>query len=269
MPPDKKQDSLNINPKSVEELMNDESKAIVFTDYGGLPCDIDELQTIADKWNVPLIQDSCQAHGAMYKGKYVGSISDYTAFSFQAIKLIAAPDSGMLTIKNPELEDKAKRIRWFGIDRKAKLADRWKNDITEIGFKYQLTDITAMLAMEAMKVFDNILAHQRKLFETYQKELNGISGITFIGDDEDHRSSCWLSTVLVERRNDLKKKLAEHGIESNQVHYRNDQYTSFGGRVDYCSNMDTLESKYLVLPMHYYVTENEVRYICETIRKGW
>lgn len=266
---DCKKDSLNIDPKSVKKLVNEKTKAIVCVHYGGLPADIDELQSIANKWKIPLIEDACQAHGSLYKGRYVGAISDFTAFSFQGIKLIVAPDSGMLTIKNPELEDKAKRIRWFGIDRKAKLEDRWKNDIFEVGYKYQMTDISAMMAMETMKILDKILAHQRKLFITYRQQLYEIPGITFIDEDEDRQSSCWIATVLVEKREELKKKLAENGIESNQVHYRTDQYTVFGGRVDHCPNMDKLESKYLVLPMHYYVTVDDVVKICRIIRKGW
>lgn len=266
---DCKKDSLNVDPKSVEKLVNEKTRAITCVDYSGLPADLDELQAIADKWHIPLIEDACQAHGSLYKGKRVGSISDFTAFSYQGIKLIVAPDSGMLTIKNPELEDKAKRIRWFGIDRKAKLEDRWKNDIYEVGYKYQMTDISAMMAMETMKIFDKILVHQRDLFETYKALLHDVPGITFIGDDDDHRSSCWIATVLVERREDLKRKLSENGIESNCVHYRTDQYTVFGGRVSNCPNMDNLESKYLVLPMHYYVTKEQVEYITNIIKEGW
>lgn len=266
---DIKPDSLNIDPESVERLVNERTKAIVCVDYGGLPADLDELQAIADRWHIPLIEDACQAHGAIYKGRYIGSIADFTAFSFQAIKIVTTCDGGMLTIKNPELEDKAKRIRWFGIDRKAKLEDRWKNDITEVGYKYQMTDVAAAMGIEAMKLLDQTLAHHRELFEAYRRGLEDVPGIKFIGDDKDHRSSCWLATVLVERREDLKRKLAEHGIESNPVHYRNDMCTVFGGRISHCPNMDAIEDKYLVLPKHYYLTVKDIKYICSVIKSGW
>jgi dTDP-4-amino-4,6-dideoxygalactose transaminase len=91
----------------------------------------------------------------------------------------------------------------------------------------------------------------------------------FIDGDEDRRSSCWLCTVLVEKREDLRRKLAERGVESNQVHYRNDLYSVFGGRVDHCPNMDALEDKYLVLPMHYHLSVEDIEYICSVIREGW
>lgn len=266
---DTKPDNLNIDPEDVARKVTERTKAIVCVDYGGLPADLDELQAIADEWHIPLIEDACQAHGAIYKGRYVGSCVDFAAFSYQAIKVITTCDGGMLTIKDPRLEDKAKRIRWFGIDRKAKTEDRWKNDIVEIGYKYQMTDVAAAMGIEAMKLLPQTLSHHRALFEAYRQELKDIPSITFIGDDTDHQSSCWLCTVLVERREDLKKKLAEHGIESNPVHYRNDIYTIFGGRVDDCPNMDKLESKYLVLPMHYHLTVEDISDICEVIRSGW
>ena len=75
--------------------------------------------------------------------------------------------------------------------------------------------------------------------------------------------------MLVEKRDDLRKKLAEAGVESNQVHYRNDIYSVFGGRVDNCPNMDRVESKYLVLPMHYHLTVADIEYICAVIKEGW
>jgi len=266
---DVKKNGLNIDPESVRKLVNERTKAIVCVDYGGLPCDLDELQSIADEWHIPLIEDAAQAQGAMYKGAYVGSIADYTCFSFQAIKIITTADGGMLTIKNPDMIEKAKRIRWFGIDRKAKIEDRWLNDITEVGYKYQMTDIAAAMGIEAMKLLPETLAHHRELFEAYKQGLSGIPGITFIGDDEDHQSSCWLATVLVENRNGLKNKLAENGIESNQVHYRNDIYTIFGGRTETCPNMDAVESKYLVLPKHFHLTVEDIDRVCNVIKSGW
>jgi len=270
---DVKKDTLNVDPEDVARKVTPKTKAIVCVDYGGLPADLDELQAIADKWQIPLIEDAAQAQGAEYKGKTVGNISDFTCFSFQAIKIIAAPDSGMLTIRNPRLEDKAKRVRWFGIDRKAKQASMnqgiWAGDIWELGWKYQMTDILAAMGIEAMKTIDETLAHHRKLFEAYREGLKGIPGITFIGDDQDHRSSCWLATTLVENRDDLKKKLAENDIESDPVHYRNDRYSIFGKRVTDCPNMDALESKYLVLPKHFYLTVEDIDRVCRVVRRGW
>ena len=261
--------NLNINVESVKRLITERTKAIVCVDYGGLPCELNELQALADKYGIPLIEDAAQAHGAIYHGKKVGSIADFTTFSFQAIKIITTCDGGMLTIKNPKWVEKAKVIRWFGIDRAAKLADRWANDITELGYKYQMTDVAAAMGIAAMYELNVTLRHHRALFEVYRKRLKDIPGITFIGDDTRIRSSCWLATAFVEKRNEFRKKLKERGIETNQVHYRNDMYTIFGGRVQNCPNMDYLEDKYIVLPMHYFLTEEDINFICDVIQEGW
>src|SRR3990167_5053143 len=175
---DIQQDTLNIDPNHVKELMNDRVKAIVCVHYGGLPCDMLELWKIAKEWNVPIIEDAAQALGATYNGRNIGELSDFTCFSFQGVKNLTTGDGGMLTIKDPLLEEKAKRIRLFGIDRKAKFEDRWKKDIWEVGFKYQMTDISAALGIEALKQFNHTLSHYRTLFEAYDQYLEDIPGIT-------------------------------------------------------------------------------------------
>ena len=112
--------TMNISVESIKKIISKKTKAIVVVHYGGLPCDMDEIQKIAKKYKIPIIEDAAHALGAKYNGKPIGSISDYTIFSFQAIKHLTTGDGGMLTIKNNKLEAKAKRIRWFGIDREKK-----------------------------------------------------------------------------------------------------------------------------------------------------
>ena len=135
--------TMNISIESVKKLLTKKTKAIIIVHYGGLPCDMDELKNLAKKNNIPIIEDAAHALGAKYKNKNIGNISDFTIFSFQAIKHITTGDGGMLTINNKSLLAKAKRIRWFGIDREKKQQGIWSNDIKEIGYKYQMTDIAA------------------------------------------------------------------------------------------------------------------------------
>ena len=263
-------DTLNISVSHVRELINDKTKAIVCVPYGGLPCDMDELQAIAKEYNIPIIEDAAHALGATYKGKKIGEISEFTMFSFQAIKHITTGDGGMLIIQDKELMPKAERIRWFGIDRSNKQKGNWENDIWEVGYKYQMTDIGAAMGLAALHEFDESLAHRQKLFQAYRKGLNGASGIKLIGGEyTDRTHAAWLCTSLVEKRVDFMKNLREHKIESGQVHYRNDRYTVLGGRRDDLPNMDAIEDSYIVLPLHSHMTEDQVNYVCEVIKKGW
>jgi dTDP-4-amino-4,6-dideoxygalactose transaminase len=263
-------DTLNISSEHVRQLVDEKTKAIVCVHYGGLPCDMDELYNIANEYNIPVIEDAAHALGATYKGNTIGSISDFTMFSFQAIKHITTGDGGLLAFKDASLLEKSKRLRWFGIDRSAKQKGIWENDICEVGYKYQMTDIAASLGIASLNEFDNVLFFRQELLNAYITNLNNVPGIKVIGADfEDRTHAAWLCTVLVEGRVDLQKKLYERHIESAQVHYRNDRYSIFGGRRNDFANMDSIEDKYLVLPLHTKLTTEDVQYVCDTIKSGW
>lgn len=263
-------DTMNLDPVDVRRRITPRTKAIVCVHYGGLPCDMAELQSIAREHNLALIEDAAHAVGAEYRGASIGSLSDFTMFSFQAVKHITTGDGGMLIMKNQELLEQGRRIRWFGIDRKAKQGGIWQNDITEVGYKYQMTDISAAMGLAAMAEIDETLALRRRLFTAYEKGLAGISGVTFVGAQRaDRVHGAWLCTVLVEDRTRLQAKLREHNIESAQVHYRNDRYSILGGRRPDYPNMDAVEDKYLVLPLHTKLSLADVERVCSVIRSGW
>lgn len=267
---DVQKNTLNIDPNHVKTLINDKTKAIICVHYGGLPCDMDELSAIAAERGIPIIEDAAHALGARYKGKAIGTISDFTMFSFQAIKQMTTGDGGMLILRDKSLLEKARRIRWFGIDRTAKQMGCWDNDITEIGYKYQMTDIAAAMGLAALAEFDQVQSLRHSLFRRYCENLRGVPGIQVVGDGyTDREHAAWIFTVLAEKRLELQLKLRSHGIESNQVHYRNDRYTVFGGRRDNLPHMDAIEDKYLVLPLHTKITFEHVDKICDVIRSGW
>lgn len=264
--------TMNLDTNHVRELMSDKIKAIVCVHYGGLPCDMDELQSIAHEWGIPIIEDAAHAVGAKYKGVHVGSISDFTMFSFQAIKHITTGDGGMLIIKDKELIDKAERIRWFGIDRKSKQAGIWENDITEIGYKYQMTDIAAAMGIASLAEFDEQSKIRKEIFKTYEEELANCKRLKIVGTGyEDREHAAWLFTIIVEDRYKLQEKLRDNNIESNQVHFRNDRYSIFKEFTDgkVFPNMDKIEDDYLVLPLHTKMTVEDVRKVCSVIKSGW
>ena len=262
--------TLNIDLADVRRRITPKTKAICCVHYGGLPCDMDELQAIANEYGLKTIEDAAHALGATYKGRNIGCISDFTMFSFQAIKSITTGDGGMLVLKDDSLIDKAQRLRWFGIDRKAKQAGTWQNDIYEVGYKYQMTDIAAALGLAALDEFDGTLAYRQALLREYEREFRNIPGVTVIGTNyKDRTHAAWMCTVLVERREELQAKLRTHGIESAQVHYRNDRYSIFGGRRERYPNMDAIEEKYLVLPLHTHMSLSDVRRVSSVIRSGW
>jgi dTDP-4-amino-4,6-dideoxygalactose transaminase len=126
------------------------------------------------------------------------------------------------------------------------------------------------MGLAGLEEFDENLKHRQRLFSIYEDKLVNIPGLSFIGGRfTDRQHAAWLCTVAVDKRTDLQIKLREHHIESNQVHYRNDRYSVFGKRCDNLPNMDAIEDKYLVLPLHTKIQEEDVYKICEVIRSGW
>ena len=262
--------TMNISVNSVKKLITKKTKAIVCMHYGGLPCDLDELQKIAKKYKIPLIEDAAHALGATFKGKPIGSISDFTMFSFQAIKHITTADGGMLCLKNKKFIKKAKRIRWFGIDREKKQKATWENDIFEIGYKYQMTDLGASVGLEGLKDFKKILNHRKSIFNIYYDKLIKNKNILCVHKDDGKRThAAWLFTIISRQKDLIQKKLREKKIETNQVHFRNDKYSIFKNFVKgkKFPNMDFAENKYLAIPVHHKVSIKKAKYIADLINK--
>jgi len=260
--------TMNVSIDDLKKKISKKTKAIVCVHYGGIPCEMNEIKRIAKKYNVKVIEDAAQALGGKYDKKNIGTISDFTIFSFQAIKHITTGDGGMLCIKDKKLIEKAKRIRWFGIDRKKKQLGIWKNDIKEIGYKYQLTDLGASIGYQSLIDFRKVISHRLKIYNIYLENLSINPNITCIHDyDTKKKYAAWLFTILIKKKDYLQKKLRKKNIETNQVHFRNDKYSIFKKFVKNkkFKNMDKIENEYLVLPIHTKVSVREAKYICKLI----
>lgn len=261
--------SMNINVNDIEHRITGKTKAIVAVDYGGIPCDYESLKKLCIKYNLKLIADCAQSIGTFYKGKASYEYADYTAYSFQAIKTITTGDGGMLVVKSDAIAEKAKRLRWFGIDRKSKQKGNWENDIKEIGYKYQMTDLSACLGLCSLKELDKLVDHRRGIYKIYLDNIkNELVKVINTPEFENTKISPWLCTLIVKKgRQQLMEKLRINGIESAQVHYRNDRYSVFKGRKDDLPNMDLIEDNYLVIPLHHKVSNKMALKICEVINE--
>lgn len=237
-------EDLNIDVDDVRSKITERTKAIVFVHFGGNNRGLKELLELADEKNLILIEDAAQAVGSAFWGK-----ADFTCVSLQAIKSLTSGDGGVLITRNDALHQKGRRLRWFGYDRdeKQRLGD---TDLLEAGYKYHMNDIAAAIGRGNLASIRKIMLHQQRLRDAY--EAGGITAHT------------WFAVVLTENRNALRAYLKERGIDSGTHHYRNDQYTVFGGRRTF-STMDRVESQYLLLPLHMGVTVNDVRRICSAI----
>jgi dTDP-4-amino-4,6-dideoxygalactose transaminase len=252
-------DTLCLDVNDVKRKITSRTKAVVNVHLGGIENDLGELP-------VSVVSDACQAVG-VFKG-------DFVCNSFQAIKQINCGDGGMLVCPNEQTYRKAKLMRWFGIDRERKQKENWQAykeramtfDIELLGYKRQMTDISATLGIEGLKKYDYVISYRKKLFELYKELLKDIDGIKII---DGKNNTYWLFTILVERRDDFARMLFENNVDSNVVQVRNDIYKIFGGKRQNLPVMNFIEDKYLSLPLHMRVTEEDVRYICDLIKRGW
>jgi perosamine synthetase len=265
-------DTGNIDPKSIEAKITSKTKAIIPVHWGGYPCDLDEINSIAKNFNLKVIEDAAHALGASYKGKPIGTLSDFTAFSFQAIKHLTTGDGGALCCDKAEDYQTAKHKRWFGIDRensKPSILGERDYDVSELGYKYHLNDYAAALGLANLNDLPEILNRHRIIANIYTKELSNIPGVTLLKYNPDRQSSYWIFTILVERREDFIRKLSSFGIPSSVVHLRIDKNSIFGGVRKELINQGKFNELQVSLPVHSGLTDDDINFIIETIKNGW
>ncbi len=266
---DVQEHSLNIDPKTIEKKITKKTKAILIVDWAGLPCDMDEIRKIAKAHKLAVIEDAAHAIGGSYKGKPVGSLSDATCFSFQAIKQITTGDGGMLTVLREDWSKRAKLLRWYDIDREFKGPIYEKFQMQEVGYKYHMNDITATLLLHQLDELSTILTRRRELANRYRQGLSGIPGLELVNCPSDRVSGNWLFTIKVDRRDAFKAKLNSSGIETDLVHIRCDIIPIFGGKRLALPAMNSVEEKYICIPLHNQLTNDDADYVIQTIRSGW
>jgi len=261
----------NISTESFRACITENTKAVIPVHWGGYPCDMDEINAIAREHSLCVIEDAAHALGATYKGKPVGSLSDFTAFSFQAIKHLTTGDGGALCCLTESHTREAKKRRWFDIDREnAKpgiLGERVYN-ATDVGYKYHLNDIAAALGLGNLRNIDAVISRHREIAEIYTQALRNINGIQLLKYTEDRQSSYWVYTFLAERREELIIALKSRGIPSSVVHSGIHKNSVFNCDED-LPNQKKFDDNQLAIPIHSGLSNEQVQIIVEEISKGW
>ncbi|MEW6404751.1 MAG: DegT/DnrJ/EryC1/StrS family aminotransferase [Chloroflexota bacterium] len=262
----------NILPKSIAEKITPRTKAVIPVHWGGYPCDMDEINALANEHGLIVIEDAAHALGAIYRGKPIGSISEFTAFSFQAIKHLTTADGGALCCQSEGQARRAFMQRWFGIDRansQPSILGERIYDITEVGYKYHMNDFSAALGLGNLDDLSERLQRRREIAAYYRQKMTSVPGIQLLKSESDRTSSHWLFTMLVERREDFIRRLAEHGIPASVVHLRIDHNSVFGGLRNDLPGQERFNSEQVAIPVHEGLSENDVLNITEVIRQGW
>jgi len=265
-------DTGNINPVSVAAHITKKTKAVVCTHWSGTPCDLKELHEVARAHKLPVIEDASEAVGAQYRGSYIGSISRFTAFSFQAVQILTMGEGGALVARRKSDAARARIQRWFGIDRVSRIPTTegyYDFNITQVGYGYHLTNIQAVIGIESLRMLSKALNHREKIVSLYRKRLGNVHGLRLLPTYNDRISSNHFFTILVKNRKDFCRKLHELGVEVSIVHERNDKYKVFGGIRKDLFGLNRFSKSYIALPTHLAVRLSDAERIISIIKTGW
>lgn len=255
-----------ISPESIEKSITSKTKAIMVVHYAGMVCDMNKINKISEKYNIPVIEDAAHAFLSKFKNQYIGNNSPYTCFSFQAIKHLTTVDGGLLLLKNEEEYKRARKLRWFGLD---KTIPRLNNNITEAGYKYHMNNVNATIGLVQL---ENIKENVDKYIENgkfYDEKLKDIEGLTLIPYYSDTEPSYWLYTIKVERRSQFIEMMEKNGISASPLHLRNDRHAVFNNKGNKTPNLDDFYEQFVHIPCGWWLTDKDREHIVNSIRRGW
>jgi dTDP-4-amino-4,6-dideoxygalactose transaminase len=268
--------TLNMDLDDLERKITPKTKAIMAVHWGGYPLDLDRLKEIQQRakqlygFSPAIIEDGAHSFGSEFNGKKLGNHGNIVMYSLQAIKHITSIDGGLLLLPHQQLYNRAKLIRWYGIDREGNRKDfRCEADIEEWGYKAHMNDICATVGIENLKDADWIIGRHRDNAKFYDENLKNVKGVTLLERKPKHNSAFWIYSMLVDDRDGFYKWMKECNIVVSQVHERNDKHTCVK---EYKSALPTLEKtigKVVSIPVGWWVGDEERQYIVDCIKKGW
>jgi dTDP-4-amino-4,6-dideoxygalactose transaminase len=256
----------NIDPQDVARKITSKTKAILCVHWGGYPCELDELNDIAQRHGVKLIEDACHAFGAIYKDKPIGSHSDFSCFSFQAIKHMTTVDGGALACKTSVDCERGRLLRWYGINRNDNRKDlRCEADILEYGYKFHMNDVTAVIGLEQLKyVKETIRKHQANA-ATYSEAFKNLKNVKLLRYQSDRTGTYWLYTIRIKDRQRFSEYMQRQGIVVSQVHARNDKHTIFSDFQTDLPGVDEFVNEQIAIPVGWWLTQPQLEHIINSV----
>ena len=291
---DSQKDSLEMDYEAVESAINEHTKAIIPVDLAGIPCDYDRLYEIVNRkkavfapttdlqqkiGRIAICADAAHAFGASRQGKMVGSIADFTSFSFHAVKNFTTAEGGALTWNIPDADNEAiyHQLQLYSLHGQSKDAlaktqlGAWEYDIVGPWYKCNMTDIMAALGLVQMKRYPALLARRREIIERYNQafKLLGVGVLPHYTAEHLSSGHLYLTRVpgaSLKERQAIIVQMAERGIATN-VHYKPlpmmTAYKNLGFDIANYPNAYAHFVNEITLPLHTRLTDEEVAYIIE------
>jgi perosamine synthetase len=263
--------TFNIDPAAVEEAITEKTRAIVPVDIFGYPCELDELRAIADRHGLALVEDSCEALGAEYKGRRLGSHGHLAVFAFYPNKQMTTGEGGMVTTGSAEELELLVSLRNQG----RADTDGWL-DHSRFGFNYRLSDVHAAIGIAQLEKLDELLAMRRAAAERYAALLDKVDGVSRLApDDAAHRRSWFVYVVKLASgidRDGVIAKLEDVGIQSRPylpcIHLQQYMRERFGFREWMFPVAEETSRKTLALPFYSGIDPEDQERVVEALRSA-
>jgi len=268
----------NIHPDEIRRRVTPKTRAIIYVDYAGHPCAIDEIREIAREHDLRLIEDACHAFGASYKGRKIGTLADMTIFSFHPVKPITTGEGGAVVTDDPELAARLKLLRSHGIDRNVGdlfgEGSQWAYDMVDLGRNYRMTDIQAALGVSQLEKIDTFIKQRNRLAALYEESIGGISWLETPQCCGDVTHGWHLYTVLLNgiKRNNLYRYLHRNNVGANVHYIPTYRFTYYRKRFRFDPRAfpmtENTFDRIITLPLYPAMTERELEYVAETLKKA-
>jgi dTDP-4-amino-4,6-dideoxygalactose transaminase len=273
----------NIDPRLVERAITTSTRAIVTVSIAGHPCHAAEIAEIAQRHAIHVIEDAAHSLTARIGSTPVGSQADITCFSFYATKGVTAGEGGMVVTRREEWAERVRRLCLHGLSAAAwSRYDKggwWEYDVTELGYKYNLTDMQAALALAQMGRAEEMRARRDAIAQRYARGLAGIEGLTLPSAAPGVRHAWHLYQIAVRAggagpaapdRTALALKLREDGIGTS-VHFKPLHLFPFyqhllGLAAGRCPAAERIYEETLSLPIYPDLTDADVDRVCDRVR---
>jgi len=271
-------DSFLIDVSEIEKKITPKTRAIIPVHYGGEPCDMDGIMELARIHKLAVIEDAAHAFPSVYKERMIGTIGDITCFSFYATKTVTTGEGGMITTGNGEFADRVKRLRLHGITKDAwnRYSDKgsWEYDVSEPGYKYNITDIASAIGIEQLKKCDSMNLMRREIAGKYNSAFSKTELLeTWKVRDEAgcswHLYPLRLNTDAVKvSRNEFINELKSAGIGTSVHYIPMYRFSAFSNSGYVLSDFPVCEDMYsreVSLPIWPGMSDAEIEYVIDTV----
>ena len=258
------EETFNILPSSVEQLITPKTAAILAVHVFGAPCDTHQLERIAKKHNIKLIYDSAHAFGTYLDGKDISQYGDLSIFSLHATKLFHSVEGGVVCCASSNVGKKIASLRNFGLE---------GEKVTRAGMNAKMHEFSAAMGLVNLNYIDEIILKRKRVFNRYLSNLQGLHGIRFQnrGSKKDFDDNyAYFPVVIGENsgvtRDQLAMRLKEKEVEARKYFYPLTCAAGYFKNVcDSVPVAEVISSSILTLPLHFYITDAEVDFVSQVI----